>query len=521
MLCYLRVFNLEYKNIKDGIFNITISDISALIISLINISHHLFFKLGDFIVGSQSPISLLMTPYSGFKVPIAGETIGTRIFWLRKGDLITKYHIGPLKMFFKDPLIEFVIYAFLISIILIFFLSFVDSLSRKNKIILLLLILFVTIFAKFTSTYSLISIYSFPFIGLLGLMTVFFDKNLVKALNVTLSFIISIIYSFNPFLLFSFFISGGFSLFLYKKDEKDMEYVLPFIIGSFFLAIIVSTFDFFFNNSIFVDLINISWTLIALPILYIVIQLLKVYSPVFKKYDVMNYLDLEHPLLKIIREKAPGTYQHTLAMANMAETVANEIGANGLLCRAGAYFHDIGKTKHPEYFIENQNGGENPHNALSPTESARMIKLHVTDGLLMAQEYNLPEYISQFIDKHHGTTILEYFYEKAASEEGANVDVEDFRYPGRKPDSKETAILMIIDAVEAASRTLSEPTQDDIERLVTRIVFSKLLFNQLNLSGVTLSELRKIIVTLINNLKSNSHTRVKYPWQTKNVKKED
>jgi putative nucleotidyltransferase with HDIG domain len=209
-------------------------------------------------------------------------------------------------------------------------------------------------------------------------------------------------------------------------------------------------------------------------------------------------------------------------MANMAETVANEIGANGLLCRAGAYFHDIGKTAHPEYFIENQDGGENPHNTLSPIESARMIKLHVTIGLKLAEEYSLPEYISQFIDKHHGTSILEYFYEKAAnSENGEEVNIEDFRYPGRKPDNKETAILMIVDAVEAASRTLNEPTQQEIESLITRIVFSKLLFNQLNMSGITLSDLRKIIVTLINSLRSNSHTRVRYPWQTKSIKKEN
>ena len=508
---------MEYKQKKDIRFNIIISVIFGSVISIITISQNFLYRVSDFKVGEFSPISLLIPPFSGFKVPIAGETIMTRLFWIRKGDLITKYHISPLEIFFKDTLIEFILYTFLISIILIFFLSFVNSLTKNSKIILLFVILAIAVFSKFTATYSTISIYSFPFIGMLGLMMVFFEKNFVRALNITLAFIISIIYSFNPFILFSFVIAGGFSLFLYKKDEKELDYVFPFITGSFLLVLIVSAFNLFFNHSIYQDLVNLSWSLIALPVLYIIIQLLKVYTPFFKKYDIMNYLDLEHPLLKIIREKAPGTYQHSLAMANMAETVANEIGANGMLCRAGAYFHDIGKTKHPEYFIENQNG-ENPHNSLSPIESARMIKLHVTDGMKMAEEYALPEYISQFIDKHHGTTILEYFYEKAASAEGESVDVEDFRYPGRKPDSKETAVLMIIDAIEAASRTLTEPTQQDIETLITRIVFSKLLFNQLNLSGITLADLRKIIVTLIKNLKSNSHTRVKYPWQTKSVK---
>lgn len=510
---------MEYKQKKDIKFNIIISIVFGMLISFINISYNIIYNLTDFKVGDVSPINLLLPPFSGLGTFITKKRTITELFWLKKGELITKQHMASLKIFFKDPIIEFVVYAFLISIILIFFLSFVNVLTKNKKLILLFVILLISIFTEFTSTYSSLSIYSFPFIGMLGLMMVFFEKNFVRVLNVALAFIIFIIYSFNFIILFSFVISGGFSLFLYKKDEKELDYVFPFILGSILLVLIVSVFDFFFNIPIYIDLINISWSLIALPVLYITIQLLKVYSPFFKKYDILNYLDLEHPLLKTIREKAPGTWQHSLAMANMAETVANEIGANGMLCRAGAYFHDIGKTKHPEYFIENQDG-ENPHNALSPTESARMIKLHVTDGMKMAEEYMLPEYISQFIDKHHGTTILEYFYEKAASVEGDTIDIEDFRYPGRKPDSKETAILMIVDAVEAASRTLIEPTQQDIETLITRIVFSKLLFNQLNQSGITLADLRKIIVTLINSLKSNSHTRVKYPWQTKNIKKE-
>ncbi len=510
---------MEYKQKKDIKFNVVISVFFGIAISLINISHILLYKISDFKVGEVSPVNLLVPPFSGLKNLASNEISPMNLFWLKKGDIINQSHIDSLKIFFNEPVTEFFIYTFFVSMILIFFLSFVNSLTRNKKLILMVVILIMSVFAKVTATYSTISVYSFPFIGMLGLMMVFFEKNYVRALNIVLAFIISIIYSFNPVMLFSFVISGGFSLFLYEKDEKELNYVFPFIIGSFLLVLMVSVFDFFFGIPVYFDLINISWSLIALPILYIIIQLLKVYSPFFKKYDILNYLDLEHPLLKIIRDKAPGTWQHSLAMANMAETVANEIGANGMLCRAGAYFHDIGKTKHPEYFIENQDG-ENPHTALSPTESARMIKLHVTDGMKMAEEYMLPEYISQFIDKHHGTTILEYFYEKAASADSENVDVEDFRYPGRKPDSKETAILMIVDAVEAASRTLTEPTQQDIETLITRIVFSKLLFNQLNQSGITLADLRKIIVTLINNLKSNSHTRVKYPWQTKNVKKE-
>jgi len=510
--------NLEKIKENEKLFNIALSVSFALAFTVINISHQLLFKVSDFIVGVKSPINLLIHPFSGFKTPVEGETIANRIFWLKKGEILNKYHIDTLKLFFKDPTTEFIVYTFLFSIILLLFLSIVNS-SRKEKIILLIAILAIVIYTKYTATYSTISIYTLPFIGILGLFVVFLETSTVKVLNLLLAFIISIVYAFNPFIIFSFVISGGFSLFLYKKDEKDINYVFPFIVGSVLLALLASVFNLFSNIPIHFDLINISWSLIALPILYLTIQLLKVYSPLFKKYDLMNYLDMEHPLLKMIKEKTPGTYKHSIDMANIVEPIANQIGANGLLCRTGAYFHDIGKIKHPKFFIENQDG-ENPHDSLSPIESARMIKLHVEDGMLLAEEYNLPDYISQFIDKHHGTTILEYFYEKAASVEGAEVNVEDFRYPGRKPDNKETALLMIVDAVEAASNSLTDPSPQEMEALITKIIFSKLLFNQLTLSGITLSDLRKIIVGLIEALKNNSHTRVKYPWQTKTIKKE-
>jgi putative nucleotidyltransferase with HDIG domain len=266
--------------------------------------------------------------------------------------------------------------------------------------------------------------------------------------------------------------------------------------------------------SLFDNLISISWTLLSLPVFYLIVQLLKIYTSVFTKYNLMEYVNLDHPLLKKLKKEAPGTYQHSLAMANLAETAANEIGANGILCRVGAYYHDIGKTVSPNFFTENQQG-KSPHSILEPIESATIIMSHVTNGTRLAKEHKLPKYITQFITTHHGTTVLEYFFDKANSTNKIQPNPNDFRYPGDKPTNKETAILMIVDSVEAASRSLDEITKDKLDELISKIVFKKILLNQLSKSTLTLTELRTIVLTLIDSLVNNSHSRIKYPWQKK------
>jgi cyclic-di-AMP phosphodiesterase PgpH len=225
--------------------------------------------------------------------------------------------------------------------------------------------------------------------------------------------------------------------------------------------------------------------------------------------------DLAHPMLRQIATKAPGTWQHSLAMANMAELAANAIGASGRLVRVGAYFHDLGKSLQPKYFIENLEAGEvSPHEKLPPEVSCDAIFAHVTEGLTVARRAKLPERIVDFMHMHHGNGVLEYFWARCQEQGNPNRrTVEDFRYPGVPPQSRETAILAICDAVEAASRTLKRADEQTIGSLVQRIVYGKLHLGQLDDSGLSMADLRRISDSLRETIKHAHHGRIEYPWQ--------
>ncbi|MDX2093879.1 MAG: HDIG domain-containing protein [Kofleriaceae bacterium] len=225
--------------------------------------------------------------------------------------------------------------------------------------------------------------------------------------------------------------------------------------------------------------------------------------------------DLSHPLLKQIAEKAPGTWQHSLMMANLAEIAANAIGASGRLVRVGAYFHDLGKSLQPKYFIENLEPGEtSPHDKLSPEVSCDAIFAHVTEGIVTARKAGLHERVIDFMHMHHGNGVLEYFWGKC-QEQGnpRGFTQEHFRYPGHPPQSRETAILAICDAVEAASRTLKKPDAKAIDSLVQRIVYGKLHLGQLDESGLSMSDLRRVSDSLRETIRHANHGRIEYPWQ--------
>jgi putative nucleotidyltransferase with HDIG domain len=225
--------------------------------------------------------------------------------------------------------------------------------------------------------------------------------------------------------------------------------------------------------------------------------------------------DLSHPLLKQIAEKSPGTWQHSLMMANMAEIAANAIGASGRLVRVGAYFHDLGKSLQPKYFIENLEPGEtSPHDQLPPEVSCDAIFAHVTEGIVTARRSGLHERIVDFMHMHHGNGVLEYFWSRC-KEQGnpKKLTIENYRYPGHPPQSRETAILAICDAVEAASRTLKKPDAQSIDSLVQRIVYGKLHLGQLDESGLSMSDLRRISDSLRETIRHANHGRIEYPWQ--------
>lgn len=227
--------------------------------------------------------------------------------------------------------------------------------------------------------------------------------------------------------------------------------------------------------------------------------------------------DVSHPLLQELVRRAPGTYNHSITVASIGETAADAIGANGLLVRVGAYFHDIGKMLKPHYFVENATAGENRHDHLAPAMSTLIIIGHVKDGVDLAHEHNLPQPLVDFIEQHHGTTLVEYFYHEAARQaeeqpdHRTDADESHFRYPGPKPQTRETAVLMIADALEGATRALSEPTPSRIERLVHDIALKRLLDGQFDECGLTITELTRIEESLTKSLTAMYHGRVKYP----------
>ena len=265
------------------------------------------------------------------------------------------------------------------------------------------------------------------------------------------------------------------------------------------------------------DMTNLLLLSVLSPILtYGLIGILEVSFGITTNLTLIELLDFQQPLLKRLQKEANGTFNHCVVVGNLAEACADAIGANSLLCRVGAYYHDIGKMLRPEYYIENQYGGENKHDKLTPVMSAKIIKSHVSDGLILAKEYSLPSIVSDFIPMHHGTTRVEYFYRKAIEEE-KNVDEDQFRYPGPKPNTKETGILMICEAIEAGIRSIKDPDLIKIDDMITKIINSRVSSGQLSECPLTMDELNRIKGNMDGNtgllsvLKGIYHIRIEYP----------
>ena len=236
--------------------------------------------------------------------------------------------------------------------------------------------------------------------------------------------------------------------------------------------------------------------------------------------SLLEMSDVSHPLLQDLVRRAPGTYNHSIAMATIGETAADAIGANGLLLRVAAYYHDAGKMLKPHYFIENQTAADRGrHDELAPAMSTLIIIGHVRDGVDLAKQHGLPQRIIDFIEQHHGTTLVKYFYheagKRAEATPGHEGDAEEsaFRYPGPKPQTREAGVMMLADAVESATRSLSDPTPGSIENLVHALTMDRLLDGQFDESGLTLQEIRTVEASLVKSLIGMHHGRIKYPDQ--------
>ena len=273
------------------------------------------------------------------------------------------------------------------------------------------------------------------------------------------------------------------------------------------------------QQALFVDVPPVGrWAVVAGFLMTGLLPFVEKMFGVLTDISLLEVGDISHPLLQELVRRAPGTYNHSINVASIGEAAADAIGARGLLVRVGAYFHDIGKMLKPQYFTENQPQGASLHETLLPAMSRLIIVAHVKDGADLARQHHMPHSIIDFIEQHHGTTLVEYFYRRAAQQSeddpsrGA-VEEHSYRYPGPKPQTKEAAVLMLADAAESASRALVEPTPSRLEGLVQEIAMNRLLDGQFDQCGLTLQELHVVEESLVKSLTAVYHGRVRYPEQ--------
>ncbi len=265
---------------------------------------------------------------------------------------------------------------------------------------------------------------------------------------------------------------------------------------------------------------DIGWAVIgglaAGPLALLLLPLLELGWDTASTFKLNRYTDLNRPLMKELLSKAPGTYQHCMAVAYLAQSVGESIGADTRLLRIGAYYHDVGKMVNPKFFIENQFNGENPHDVLEPRESSKLILNHVKRGMKIGQEAGLPKVVVDLILQHHGTQLMEYFYNIAAKTyPNSTIREEEFRYPGPKPQSVEAALLMVCDAVEAASRSLIDPNRKEFSKMVRLILVKRIVDGQFAECDLSSRDLSKIVKALVDALEASFHSRIQYPWQEK------
>ncbi len=243
-----------------------------------------------------------------------------------------------------------------------------------------------------------------------------------------------------------------------------------------------------------------------------ILPIAEAFTGITTDQTLLELADLNRPLLRRLSLEAPGTYAHSINVANLAEAASREVGANSLLVRVGVYYHDIGKLKKSQYFVENQPKGSNPHDKLKPATSASIVREHVKDGLVLAEEARLPDVVKHFIGEHHGTQRVGFFWETAKElDPDAELDINDFTYPGPKPQRRETAIVLIADSVESAARVLQDPTPEKIEELVDRIAANKIADGQLDEAPLTMREISMVKQQFVKVLSGMYHHRLDYP----------
>lgn len=422
----------------------------------------------------------------------------------------------------KDYIYTYIILFFYVLFVLI--LQYIYMKNENNKILnntkLVFLILLLNLLSLIIArVFTLVSVFLIPIACTPILMTVFLGSKISIIINSFNLLFIGIIIGFEPQIILVAIVANIISSLTLKKvnQRNDILYSTAYLAVS--SAIIVLSSGILLSNNIKRILIDVALATGGAFISGILAMgLLPFLESSFNLVTNMKLLELSNPnnlLLKRLLMEAPGTYHHSIMVANLAEVAAEEVGANPMLVRVGAYYHDIGKIKRPFFFGENQLGGVNPHDKISPVLSTTIIISHVKDGLELAKEYDVPTIVTDMIAQHHGTTLVKYFYYtlKNNSENPDLIKEDDFRYPGPKPQTKEAAIIMMADSVEAAVRSIQEPTLDKIEAMVNNIIKDKLNSNQLNECDLTFKDLEVIKACFLKVLKGIYHHRIEYPTE--------
>lgn len=417
---------------------------------------------------------------------------------------------------------KFLHIAFLLSLITIYIYTFRKKIFNDNQKLLLIAIIF--IFLSFV-TY-LINQITVPvplqlliFIPAASMMiTIIFDSRLGFYSTIIISLITGALrgndYSFTAMNIFA----GALAVYTVRdiKNRSQIFRSFVFILIGYVTAVLAFGLERFASSqSLMTEFAFVASNSLISPIL--TYGLLIFFERFFKITTDLTLLELsnfDRPLLKELARKAPGTFNHSMTMGTLAETAAEKVGANPLLARVGAYYHDIGKTITPQNFVENQLNNQNIHENLTPEESINLITRHVKEGIQIAKEHNIPQEIIDFIPMHHGTTVITYFFEKAKRLYGEDkIKIDDYRYPGPMPDTKETAIIMLADGSESAVRAIEDPDPVKVENVIEKIIKSRIEDGQLDDSPLTFKDITRIKDAFISILLGQHHRRIRYPKQ--------
>ena len=390
-----------------------------------------------------------------------------------------------------------------------------DIYNNSSKLIMINIITIMTI--VFARVFSIASPYLIPLACTPILLTLLLNYRISLVVSITNIILMAVAVSFNIEIIILAIVSVIVGATFLKKMQQRNDIVYSCIYIAILNGVMTLSISALVTSNLKEILLDTAFILVGSLLSGILSTgLLPFFESMFDIVTNVKLLELSNPnnpLLKKLLMEAPGTYHHSVIVANLAEVATEAVGGNALLARIGAYYHDIGKTKKPYFFKENQLGKENPHDDITPELSKLLIISHVKDGLELAREYKLPKVIQDFIPTHHGKTLVKYFYltAKNNAENPDDIKEEDYMYPGPKPKTKEQCILMLADSVEAAVRSISNPTKEKIENMVDNIVKDKLSSGQLDDSQLTISDVKKIKKCFLKTLNGIYHERIEYP----------